>query len=209
MDIDALAALAANTLVAAAVTDAFEGLRAKVAQLFGRDKPDPAVQRRLDATRQQLTAVSPKEIEGKQAAQARQWQTRFADLLADHPEAAEELQSLLAEFTAATRDTGGNVTNTISGTVHGPVLMGRDFGDITLSGQDGLSRPNRNRQAPNSPVPVPARRRALSLSGSCRPPVRGQGLLRRILGAVVPNNLNDAKKLSNDRGNVRFVLGGW
>jgi hypothetical protein len=34
-------------------------------------------------------------------------------------------------------------------------------------------------------------------------------LLRRILGVIVPNNFNDAKKLSNDRGNVRFVLGGW
>jgi hypothetical protein len=167
MDIDALAALAANTLVAAAVTDAFEGLRAKVAQLFGRDKPDPAVQRRLDATRQQLTAVSPKEIEGKQAAQARQWQTRFADLLADHPEAAEELQSLLAEFTAATRDTGGNVTNTISGTVHGPVLMGRDFGDITLGGRDSLSTDKAEPPSPtsaNGPEPeVPAWATALVL----------------------------------------------
>jgi hypothetical protein len=49
----------------------------------------------------------------------------------------------------------------------------------------------------------------LSLSGSCRPPVRGQGLLRRILGVIVPNNLNDAKKLSNNRGNARFALGAW
>jgi hypothetical protein len=81
MDIDALAALAANTVVAAAVTDAFEGLRAKVARVFGRDKPDPGTQRRLDATRRQLTA-------------------------------------------ATGAGPGGNVTNTISGTVRGgPVLM--------------------------------------------------------------------------------------
>lgn len=26
--------------------------------------------------------------------------------------------------------------NTISGTVHGPVLMGRDFGDITIGSPD-------------------------------------------------------------------------
>jgi hypothetical protein len=88
MDIDALAALAANTVVAAAVTDAFEGLRAKVARVFGRDKPDPGIQRRLDATRRQLAAATQDDVKSSQAAQARQWETRFADLLADHPEAA-------------------------------------------------------------------------------------------------------------------------
>jgi hypothetical protein len=32
---------------------------------------------------------------------------------------------------------GGNVVNTITGTVHnGPVLMGRDFGPITIGGHD-------------------------------------------------------------------------
>jgi hypothetical protein len=35
-----------------------------------------------------------------------------------------------------------------------------------------------------------------------------RGLLGRILG-VAPNYLLNAKKLSNDRGNVRFALGGW
>jgi hypothetical protein len=135
MDIDALAALAANTVVAAAVTDAFEGLRAKVARVFGRDKPDPGIQRRLDATRRQLTDATREDVKSSQAAQARQWETRFADLLADHPEAAGELQVLLDEFRAARPGTGGNVTNTISGSVlGGSVLMGRDFGDITIGG---------------------------------------------------------------------------
>jgi hypothetical protein len=39
MDVTALAALAGNTVVAAAVTDAFEGVRGRVARLFGRGKP--------------------------------------------------------------------------------------------------------------------------------------------------------------------------
>jgi len=140
MDIDALAALAANTIVATAVTDAFEGLRAKVARIFGRDKPDLGVQRRLDATKQQLAAVAPGALESAKASQARQWETRFADLLADYPEAAAELQALLAEFKALSPDRGGNVTNTISGTIRGPVLMGRDFGDITIEGPEDQSR---------------------------------------------------------------------
>lgn len=137
MDIDALAALAANTVVAAAVTDAFEGLRAAIGRAFGRGKPDPGIQRRLDTTRRRLAAAAPGDLDGARAAQAREWETRFADLLADHPEAALELRALLAEIPAVTAEAGGSVTNTISGTVGGgPVFMGRDFGDITIGVPD-------------------------------------------------------------------------
>jgi hypothetical protein len=137
MEIEALAALAGNAIVAAAVTDAFEGVRAKVARIFGRGRSDPRIQRRLDQTRQQLAVTTPGELERAQETQARQWQTRIADLLADHPEAAAELQALMAEFQPALPPAGGNVINTITGTVHnGPVLMGRDFGPITIGGHD-------------------------------------------------------------------------
>ena len=58
-----------------------------------------------------------------------------------HPEAAGELQALLAEFKALSPDIGGNVANTITGTIlNGPVLMGRDFGDITIGSPDTQPR---------------------------------------------------------------------
>jgi hypothetical protein len=89
----------------------------------------------------QLATASPGDLEASRAAQARQWETRFADLLADYPEATAGLQALLAEFRASTPQTGGNVTNMVSGTVHhGPVLMGRDFGDITIGSPDKQPR---------------------------------------------------------------------
>lgn len=133
MDLGTLTALAGNALVNATVTDAFEGVRAKLARLFGRGKPDPGTERRLDETRRQLMAASPGQAASALEEQARQWQTRFADLLADHPEAEVGLRALVAELQAVLPDASGNVTNTISGTVkHGPVLMGRDFGDVTI-----------------------------------------------------------------------------
>lgn len=134
MDLDALAALAGNALVTTAVTDAFEAMRHRVARLFGRGRPDTGTERRLDATRQQLTSAEPGALKRVQAAQTAQWQTRFADLLTDHPESASELRALLAELRPTTSEVGGTVTNTISGSiVNGPVLMGRDFGDITIT----------------------------------------------------------------------------
>lgn len=132
MDVEALAVLAGNTLVTAAVTDAFKEVRAKVVRLFGRGKSDASIERRLDATREQLAALDPSAADAEREKQAAQWATRFADLLADHPEAAAELRSLVSVIEAAVPSQTGNTTNTISGEVHGPVVMGRDSGDITI-----------------------------------------------------------------------------
>lgn len=134
MDAEALAVLAGNTLVVAAVTDTFEGVRHKVARLFGRGTPDAAMERRLDATRDQLVAGESGNAGAERERQAGQWATRFADLLSDHPEAAAELMSLVSEIQTAAPRQAGNVSNTVSGKVHGSVVMGRDFGDITIGG---------------------------------------------------------------------------
>ena len=117
--IEALAATASTALVTAAATDAFEGVRHRVARMFGRGQSDPKIEERLVATSEQLARAAPAELERKQAALAAQWQTRFADLLADYPDAEVELRALVEDLGAWCG--GGNVTNTISGgTQHGP-----------------------------------------------------------------------------------------
>ena len=68
----ALAAMAAAALVQAIVTDGWEGVRHKVARLFGRGQSDAAIERRLDATREQLTAATPGDLATVQAALAAQ-----------------------------------------------------------------------------------------------------------------------------------------
>ena len=100
MDISSLGALAGNTLVAAAVTDAWESTRRKIAHLFGRGKPDPTIERRLDATRERLTAAAPAEMARVRADLEAGWARRLADLLDDYPEAEEELRVLVQEIRA-------------------------------------------------------------------------------------------------------------
>jgi hypothetical protein len=127
----ALAAMVAAALVQAMVTDGWEGVRHKVARLFGRGQPDAAIERRLDTTRDQLSAATSGDREQVRAALTAQWETRFADLLADHPDAEADLAALVKEIkpavTAADHSVaaGGNVTATAkSGGVAANVIHG-------------------------------------------------------------------------------------
>jgi hypothetical protein len=133
--IEALSATASTALVTAAVTDTFEGVRHRVAQMFGRGRPDPNIDQKLVITRDRLVAVAPVEREREQVALVAQWQIRFTDLLIDYPDAESELRALVKDLGSTQR---GIVTNTISGgTQHGPVLMGRDITFIAPPGKPG------------------------------------------------------------------------
>ena len=137
MDVTGLATLAANTVVTAAVTDAFEGVRDRVARLFGRGKLDQATVRRLETTRAELSRLTGTDAANASAAQQVQWRVRFADLCETYPEVASELSRLVEELQARL-PTSGNVKNVITGgTQHGPILMGRDFTGITLHPDNG------------------------------------------------------------------------
>jgi hypothetical protein len=98
-----LAVAGATALVNAMVTDGWEGVRKKIGKLFGRgdEKRTEDALARLDRSHAELARSS-----GDDAAQARQqqaarWQTRFEDLLEEHPDAEKELRAILAQISAA------------------------------------------------------------------------------------------------------------
>ncbi len=138
MDVAALAALAGNALVAAAVTDAWESVRRKIAVIFGRGEPDPRIVERFDSTRAALEAAGPAAAEKVRAEQVAAWTARLTVLLDDHPDAAEDLEALIAAIqvvgpVAADHSVaaGGDVTIIASG---GGLAAGVIHGDVTLPG---------------------------------------------------------------------------
>ena len=99
----ALAALAGNTVVAAATTDAWEAARRGFARLLGRGEPDrtQVAERRLAETREELTGAGGKDLEQARAALAERWAGRLADLLEEHPDAEADLRALVQQIQAA------------------------------------------------------------------------------------------------------------
>ena len=96
----ALAALAGNTVVAAATTDAWEAARRGFARLLGRGDPDrtKVAERRLTETHEQLTGVEGQDLEQAHAALAERWAGRLADLLEEYPDAEADLRALVQQI---------------------------------------------------------------------------------------------------------------
>lgn len=92
----------AKELVKALVVGAVDLVR-KVPALFGRLGERRQRQRaeQMEAAAAELAAVPEGEWERAVVRQETLWTERFAELVADHPEAAEELRTLLVEFRAA------------------------------------------------------------------------------------------------------------
>jgi hypothetical protein len=140
VDIATVAALAGNSLVQAMVSDGWEGVRHRIARLFGRGRPDPRIEQRLDASRAQLVEAMPSELGQVRSAQAAQWQTRFSDLLADHPDAVDELRALVDELQALPRPMAAVDHSVAAGrdvnlsADHGSIVGAVIEGDITLPG---------------------------------------------------------------------------
>ncbi len=124
----ALAALAGNTVVTAAVTDAWESARKGFARLLGRGDPDrtAAAERRLEETRNQLAGAQGADLERARARLEAQWTTRLEDLLEDDPGVEADLRALVEEIRAQLP------AGVVSAADHS-VAAGRDV-NITASG---------------------------------------------------------------------------
>ena len=129
---EALAALAGNTIVAAATTDAWEAARGKFARLLGRGDAKKAqlADTRLEETRQQLASASGQELEKVQADLGRAWRVRLADLLEEDP-------GLEAELRAVAEEVRAQLPAAVVSAVDHAVAAGRDV-NISAS-QGGLA----------------------------------------------------------------------
>jgi hypothetical protein len=143
----ALAALAGNTVVAAAASDAWEGARRGFARLLGRGDPkkEQLAEQRLEETRQQLAGTDSDQV---RAAQAAGWKTRLADLLEEDPGVEADLRALVQQIQAALP------AGVVSAADHA-VAAGRDV-SITASGggvaagviHGNVAPPNPTQQGP-------------------------------------------------------------
>ena len=152
-----LASLAGQTVVTAAVSDAWEAARCGFARLLGRGDPQQAqvAEQRLEETRQQLAGQQGPDREQARAALAERWAGRLADVLEEHPDAEAELRALVQQIrtllpagavAAADHSVAGgrDVTITASG---GGIAAGVVHGSVAPPGPfrpgpgEGLSGP--------------------------------------------------------------------
>ncbi len=146
----ALAALAGNTVVAAATTDVWEAARHKFARLLGRGDPkqEQLAEGRLEETRKQLTGPEGADLEQARAVQADRWAGRLADLLEEDPGVEAEVRALVEEIQAV-------LPAGVAAAADHAVAAGRD---VNVSASDGgvaaavihgnVALPNPPRQGP-------------------------------------------------------------
>ncbi|MDT0413334.1 MULTISPECIES: hypothetical protein [unclassified Streptomyces] len=136
MDVSLLAGEGATALVGLMVADGWTAVRERVARFFSRGDDGAGeverVEAELEEARQDLVDAG----EGREIAEEVEaaWRLRFRRALREHPEAAGELRALLDELAPERSRTGsGDTYNSVSGTVHGGlVVQGRDFGTTTI-----------------------------------------------------------------------------
>jgi hypothetical protein len=164
VSLGALITKACDALVTAAVTESWEDVRRQVASWFGRGQPDRKTLERLDRTRADIAAAPADARERVRTELAREWVVRFKDLVADHPDAAVELDGLVREIRAVTASDhsvagGRDITSTAelggvaAAVIHGDVRTGTTVEAYVEAPRD---RPSR------LPVSLPPRLGALA-----------------------------------------------
>lgn len=105
----ALAATGGNAVVTAMATDTWEGVRHKIAKLFGRGeaKETDAALEKLEQSRAVLAGLpAGPDLDRARTQQEIVWQTRLADLLERHPDAEQELRGIVTEIQAGSVSAG-------------------------------------------------------------------------------------------------------
>ena len=143
----ALATLAGNTVVTAAVTDAWESARKGFARLLGRGDParTKLAEKRLAEMHDQLAEATGADLERTRAALEAQWVTRLADLLEEDPGVEADLRTLVQEIQAQLP------ARMVSAADHA-VAAGRDM-NITASGGGVAAGVIHGNVTPPNPTP--------------------------------------------------------
>ncbi len=146
-----LASLAGQTVVTAAVTDAWGTAKRGFARLLGRGDParTELAERRLEQTRDQLTGVPAAKLERARAELEATWRTRLLDLLEEHPDAVADLRALVEQVQAEMP------AGAVSAAGHG-VAAGRDVNITASDGGLAAGTVHGNVTAGNPTSPGPA-----------------------------------------------------
>lgn len=130
IDLGALADDAAQVVVKGVVSSAAVALRDRLARLFTRGDTEQEERstelRRLDETGAELEAAANEDRDALSQRLVLSWRRRLMVFLEDHPDAAEELRRIVAEFAP---DKGSTRTGSMSAT-------GGDNSVVILSGRD-------------------------------------------------------------------------
>lgn len=135
MDVGALAASGATTLVGLMVSEGWNQVRDRVANFFGREGDEDAAGAELELSRAELAEAREQGDEEAAADVQAALRARFRRALREHPETAEELRALLDELTpqsGGARTGAGDVHNSVGGTVNGVVVQGRDMSGLNF-----------------------------------------------------------------------------
>jgi hypothetical protein len=136
----ALASTGGSALVTAMVTDGWEGVRARIARLFGqgKKKETEAALKHLDQSRTALARLSGDDLERAREEQEVIWRTRLGDLLERAPESAEELRVLVDEIQAQVIGSAGLVAQHVTGFDQAQqAVLGHGVQNVTFGGQNG------------------------------------------------------------------------
>jgi hypothetical protein len=146
----ALATLAGNTVVTAAMTDAWESARKGFARLLGRGDSDKTklAERRLAETHDQLANAKGADLDRVRAGLQAQWVTRMTDLLEEDPAVEADLRALVQQIQARLP------AEMVSAADHS-VAAGRDV-NIAASGGGVAAGVIHGNVTPNPTPPGPA-----------------------------------------------------